>query len=76
MNQPIRQTKFSKQAMIDWDQVKSASDVKIWHKVYTPWFSDQDIDGFIKIYDIKLQNPKQDELYIKDKFEMLSLKSV
>jgi hypothetical protein len=30
----------------------------------------------VKIYDAKLQNPKPEDIYIKEKFELMFLKSI
>jgi hypothetical protein len=49
-------------AMKDWEKVKSIDDVKLWHKVYTPWWTDQEIEMICKLYDKKLQDPTPDDL--------------
>jgi len=69
-------TKLSKNAILDWEQVKTPEDVFKWHKLYTPWFSDEYIKELVKIYDAKLQNPKPEDIYIKEKFELMFLKSI
>lgn len=58
----INTPNIKKQAFLDWERVRTQEDVRNWHKIYTPWWTDAEIEAIMKIYDKKLADPKPEDL--------------
>lgn len=48
--------KFSKEAMKDWDFIKTLDDLMMWHTVYTPWIPKEALPGLIKEYEARFKS--------------------
>lgn len=58
MNDP----QLKKEAYLAWLGVETKEDVKKWHKVYTPWWSEENIERIIEIYDKELDKKEKEGL--------------
>ena len=55
--------KFEKEeAYKAWEFVKTKDDVIMWHTIYTPWFTTEQIKRIVELYEPKKKEPKKEEL--------------
>ncbi len=59
--------------MKEWSKVKTLEDVWLWHKIYTPYWSDKDIKEIIipQYLQMEEQGPSDDQLLKRSEFEKL-----
>lgn len=54
---------FDKEAAYKaWESVKTKDDVELWHTIYTPWFTKEQIKRIVELYEDKTKAPKPEEL--------------
>lgn len=60
-----------------WAQVKTLEDVWMWHKIYTPYWSDKDIKEIIipKYLEMEEKGPRDDQKLEYTEFEKAMLDS-
>ena len=67
----INDPKYKEEAMIAWLGVRGEEDVREWHKIYTPWWSDEHIDKLIQVYKKQMETNDEDSKLMLSEFERL-----
>ena len=72
MNDAIKR----KEAMLAWLGVETRADVIKWHKTYTPWWTDEDLERLLKIYDKQMETNDKENNVMVTEFEKLMLEEI
>lgn len=72
----MNDSNMKKEAYLAWLGVETKEDVRKWHHTYTPWWSEENIDRIIEIYDKELESKEKEgvkEERVISEFEKLIL---
>ena len=67
----INDPKIKNEAMIAWLGVKTRDDVALWHRTYTPWWTEKEIEKLLEIYDKQLEMDEEKNRLIISEFDKL-----